>query len=57
MREIVAYAREGGGRTLEAWRLMNGPWFGEPWMMTIAACAEELAVPVATIEAIMEETF
>lgn len=56
VKAIVEYARERGGLTLEAWRPMNGPWFGEPMMMSIAVCAEKLGVPVAAVEAIMNDT-
>lgn len=53
----AAYAKERGGLTLKCWELLSGPWFGEPWIMTPAACVDELQVPAETIEEIMAETF
>lgn len=57
LQEVVAYAKEQGGLTLDFWQRFNGPAFGQPWIMTLAACAEELNVPVATLDKIMGDTF
>jgi hypothetical protein len=55
-RLIVDYAREQGGLTLEVWKLMKGPWFGEPQMMTREAVAETLAVPLSDVARVLQET-
>jgi hypothetical protein len=53
---IVSYARKRGGLTLKCWELLKGPAFGKPWIMTPAACAEELNISVDQVKTIMEET-
>jgi hypothetical protein len=52
---VVSYARKRGGLTLKCWELLNGPAFGKPWIMTPAACAEELNIPVDQVKVIMKE--
>lgn len=53
---VVDYARERGGRTLEFWQHFQGPWFGEPWMMTLEGCAKQLGVAVSDVVAICAAT-
>lgn len=51
----VQYATERGGLILDCLRLLYGPWFGEPWIMTPAACAEEVGVTLETLEDLLAE--
>jgi len=54
--QVASYAKRTGGLTLEFWRLFQGPWFNEPWVMTLEGCAERLRVPVSELVKIGEET-
>lgn len=54
---IVSYARERGGLTLEYWRLLVGPFFGEPQKMNTQQVAERLGVSVSELSDIADETW
>jgi hypothetical protein len=53
---VVAYARVKGGLTLDFWKLFMGPWFEEPWVMTLEGCSQRLGVPVSDLRQICKET-
>lgn len=54
---IVSYTRERGGVTLELFRLLLGPYFGEPTMMRPSLIADELGVPVSDLAQAHAETW
>jgi hypothetical protein len=53
----VDYARKQGGLTLDVWRTMRGPMFGEPQRMDVEAAAETLGVPVSEVLRVRAETY
>lgn len=52
---MVAYAKREGGLTLDFLKRIHGPFFGEPIVMSIPACARELGVPVSELRRISGE--
>jgi hypothetical protein len=54
---LIDIATEKGGLTLQIWQLLHGPDFGLNHRMTTTAAARELGVPVATVDALAQETW
>lgn len=52
------YIETKGGLTLDVWRLMRGPWFGEPQMVVgVDNVADALGVPVSDVMQVIQETY
>jgi len=54
---VVRYARETGGLTLEYWRRLVGPWFGEPQLMPPKRVGEVLGVSLSELEQVHQATW